>query len=116
MKYTNVTNPVWADLQHSGINCVVAFTDENVGVVAFTANPLDTVNPSSKQIFDECVAGEFGEIATYIPPPEPTYQEQRAAAYPPVADYLDGVVKGDAVQVQAYVDACLAVKARYPKP
>jgi len=44
------------------------------------------------------------------------YQEQRAAAYPPATDYLDGIVKGDAAQVQAYVDACLAVKAKYPKP
>jgi hypothetical protein len=46
----------------------------------------------------------------------PTYQELRAAAYPPITDYLDGIVKGDAAQVQAYVDACLAVKALYPKP
>ena len=44
------------------------------------------------------------------------YQRQRAAEYPPMADYLDGIVKGDAVQVQAYIDACFAVKAKYPKP
>lgn len=44
------------------------------------------------------------------------YQRQRAAEYPPMADYLDGVVKGDQAQIQAYVDACLAVKAKYPKP
>lgn len=44
------------------------------------------------------------------------YQRLRAAEYPPAADYLDGIVKGDAAQVQAYVDACLAVKAKYPKP
>ena len=49
-------------------------------------------------------------------PPAPTYQELRAAAYPPITDYLDGIVKGDPAQVQAYVDACLAVKALYPKP
>ena len=39
-----------------------------------------------------------------------------AAAYPPITDYLDGIVKGDAAQVQAYIDACLAVKSEYPKP
>ena len=50
------------------------------------------------------------------PIPVPTYQELRAAAYPPITDYLDGIVKGDAAQVQAYIDACLAVKALYPKP
>lgn len=43
------------------------------------------------------------------------YQRQRAAEYPPMADYLDAIVKGDQAQVQAYVDACLAVKAKYPK-
>ena len=44
------------------------------------------------------------------------YQRQRAAEYPPMTDYLDGIVKGDQAQVQAYIDACLAVKAKYPKP
>jgi len=29
---------------------------------------------------------------------------------------LDGIVKGDQEQVAAYVAACLAVKATYPKP
>ena len=49
-------------------------------------------------------------------PPAPTYQELRRAAYPPATDYLDAIVKGDAAQVQSYVDACLAVKTKYPKP
>jgi hypothetical protein len=43
------------------------------------------------------------------------YKRQRAAEYPPMADYLDGVVKGDQAQIDAYVAACLAVKAKYPK-
>lgn len=43
------------------------------------------------------------------------YQRDRAAEYPPITDYIDGVVKGDQAQIQAYIDACLAVKAKYPK-
>lgn len=43
------------------------------------------------------------------------YQRQRAAAYPPITDYLDGIVKGNTAQVQAYIDACLAVKQEFPK-
>ena len=43
------------------------------------------------------------------------YTEQRKKAYPPIEDYLDGIVKGDMGQVQAYIDACLAVKQKYPK-
>ena len=44
------------------------------------------------------------------------YQRLREKEYPPVTDYLDAVVKGDLEQQQAYIDACLAVKAKYPKP
>ncbi len=44
------------------------------------------------------------------------YQRLRATEYPPAVDYIDGLVKGDTEQMQAYIDACLAVKAKYPKP
>lgn len=44
------------------------------------------------------------------------YQRLRAAEYPNINDYIDGVVKGDEAQVADYVAACLAVKAKYPKP
>jgi hypothetical protein len=43
------------------------------------------------------------------------YIAKRAAEYPPITDYLDAVVKGDTAEQQAYIDACLAVKAKYPK-
>lgn len=44
------------------------------------------------------------------------YTDKRREEYPPFTDYIDGVVKGDQAQIQAYIDACLAVKAKYPKP
>ena len=43
------------------------------------------------------------------------YKGLRAAEYPPITDYIDGIVKGNQVQIQAYIDACLAVKVKYPK-
>lgn len=39
----------------------------------------------------------------------------RAREYPDFREYLDGIVKGDNVQVQKYINDCLAVKAKYPK-
>jgi hypothetical protein len=45
-----------------------------------------------------------------------TYKYQRAAEYPNITDYLDGVVKGDQAQIDAYIAACQAVKTKYPKP
>ena len=44
------------------------------------------------------------------------YQRLRAKEYPDFKEYLDGIVKGDQDQIQAYIDACLAVKTKYPKP
>lgn len=43
------------------------------------------------------------------------YKALRAQEYPDFRDYLDGIVKGDQAQIQAYIDACNAVKAKYPK-
>lgn len=43
------------------------------------------------------------------------YKYQRSSEYPPITDYIDGVVKGDQAQIDAYIAACQAVKAKYPK-
>lgn len=44
------------------------------------------------------------------------YKAKRQSEYPPITDYIDGVVKGDQAQIDAYIAACLAVKTKYPKP
>lgn len=46
---------------------------------------------------------------------ELSYATKRAAEYPPITDYIDGVVKGDQAQIDAYIAACQAIKAKYPK-
>jgi hypothetical protein len=43
------------------------------------------------------------------------YIAKRASEYPPITDYLDGVVKGDQTQIDKYIADCLAVKSKYPK-
>jgi len=62
-----------------------------------------------------CVEITDAEAEALRPVHELTYAEKRAAEYPDFREYLDGVVKGDQAQVQAYIDACLAIKAKYPK-
>ena len=44
-----------------------------------------------------------------------SYKAKRQAEYPPITDYLDGVVKGNQAQIDKYIADCLAVKAKYPK-
>lgn len=43
------------------------------------------------------------------------YVQKRLLEYPPMVDYIDGVVKGDQAQIDKYIADCLAVKAKYPK-
>jgi hypothetical protein len=43
------------------------------------------------------------------------YKYLRVKEYPPMSDYLDAIVKDDTQQQEAYIAACLAVKAKYPK-
>ena len=80
MEYTSVTNPVWANAENNVISCIVDFVD--VGTVPFSANPLDTSNPSSITIYDRCVAGDFGVISMYIPAPPLTVEQNRALLKP----------------------------------
>ena len=75
------------------------------GNVPFTAE-----EETAKDVEEATWAAEQVELA------KTAYQQQRSFEYPAIADYLDGIVKGDTAQVQAYIDACLAVKAKYPKP
>lgn len=74
---------------------------------------LNLVKPYSRvDVTISLVDGKCVKTVTSIP----DYRVQREAEYPPIADYLDGVVKGDQAQIDAYIAACLAVKTRYPKP
>jgi hypothetical protein len=43
------------------------------------------------------------------------YIAKRASEFPPITDYIDGVVKGDQAQIDKYIADCLAVKQRFPK-
>ena len=94
------------------------------GVYMMPANTLDVDTPSIPN--GHKAKWNNGWVFEAIPQPEPevkvdpkadwTYVEYRMSEYPPITDYLDGVVKGDQAQIDAYIAACQAVKAKYPKP
>jgi hypothetical protein len=44
------------------------------------------------------------------------YVRQRITEYPMVSDFLDAWVKNDQAALEEYRQACLAVKAKFPKP
>ena len=79
---------------------------EYVEVLNLT-QPFSRVNIDIAMVDGRCV-----KTVTSIP----DYRVQRQFEYPPITDYIDGVVKGDQAQIDAYIAACQAVKAKYPKP
>lgn len=72
MKYTQVKNLQWANAEHTAINCDVDFDDLREELVPFTAVASGDYE-HSHQIFAECVAGQYGEIAEYVAPVVPEY-------------------------------------------
>jgi hypothetical protein len=70
--------------------------------------------PSTAPVTEAEISAELARLQAAYDAAE--YQRKRAAEYPPMSDYLDGVVKGDQAQIDAYIAACQAVKAKYPKP
>ena len=71
MQYTAVRNCKWANAEHSSIECEVNFS----GVTSeewspFGANPNDHYE-HGREIYARAVAGDFGTVEEYVPPPAP---------------------------------------------
>ena len=71
-----------------------------VGDVAYDAN-------GNEVAYDKDAVQAYVDAHAYI--------AKRTSEYPPITDYIDGVVKGDQAQIDKYIADCLAVKARHPK-
>jgi hypothetical protein len=71
-------------------------------------------NPSEPVVTGEQIEAELQRLQNLWDYNE--YQRKRALEYPDFRDYLDGIVKNDQYQIQAYIDACQLIKNKYPKP
>ena len=88
---------------------ITSSTDED-GVITYEAKEA-----ISKTLFEHDLRAVMSDAdeADIVSAVNHGIRLQRAKEYPPMEDYLDGIAKGDDAQVQAYKDACLAVKAKY---
>jgi hypothetical protein len=87
----------------------------NITQAIYKLNPtvVRTVGDIAYDAQDNEVTYDKSAVEAYVA--SHAYIAKRQAEYPPMADYLDAIVKGDTAQQQAYITACLAVKAKYPK-
>ena len=84
------------------------------GFTGYQGNPPTTEQEyNSVDWFGDWQKPAWGELQVKIN--ELSVQVNRAKEYPPITDYIDGIVKGDQAQIDKYIADCLAVKVKYPK-
>jgi hypothetical protein len=68
-----VKNPVWVHTTETQFDCLVKFTDfeQELPFGCGINDPL----PHVQEIWRRTLSGEFGPIAPYAGPPEPTYDD-----------------------------------------
>ncbi len=71
--------------------------------------PFTPEEETAKDVEEKLWAEEQVELA------KTKYQRDRKESYPPMEDYLDGIVKGDQAQIDKYIADCLAIKEKFPK-
>jgi hypothetical protein len=69
MQLEYAKNPVWANAEHTMIDVVIKW-DRFPQEFPFTASP-DDCEAHGRAIFAAAEAGQFGEVAEYVPPPAP---------------------------------------------
>jgi hypothetical protein len=62
----------------------------------------------AKDVDGNPVSYDLAAVNAWVNPN--AYITNRAKEYPPITDYLDGVVKGNQTQIDKYIADCLAVK------
>jgi len=91
------------------------------GKVTNTIEINNLTDVPSLNLIDASLGGKMGDLwdgSVFTTPPPPldtlTYQEKRAAAYPPIGDQLDALWKGGTAAAEMLV-LVQAVKTKYPK-
>jgi hypothetical protein len=69
-----VKNLQWCDAENTMFNCIVKYTEFNEE----HPSSINGVDPYAhiQEIWTKGVAGEYGVIAEYVPPPKPTTEPQ----------------------------------------
>jgi hypothetical protein len=66
---TSLSNPRWSNEDRTTIDCEVTTSQFGEEILPFTADKNDC-EAHGRAIFADIVAGKYGEIAEYVPPPK----------------------------------------------
>lgn len=71
---TSLANPIWADVEHTRIDCFITTSQFGDEQLPFTADQND-VEAHGRIIFEELVAGVYGPVGEFIARPEPVQNQ-----------------------------------------
>lgn len=117
--YTNARNPKWANAAQNVIDIEVNFDHLGEEYVGFAANPLDP-EPHGVEIYNRAVAGDFGTIAAYTPPPNivgedaMTRLRQERDSLLTASDWMVSSDRTASAEELAYRQALRDLPANYP--
>lgn len=92
------------------------YADENNIVFAYEADGSQDAYIGNKRPITLAERDELIEQRKQAEFNSLDYYRQRLYSYPEIGAFLDAWVKGDETALEEYRQACLAVKAKYPKP
>jgi hypothetical protein len=81
MQLEYAKNPRWANAEHTMIDIKIKWDAIDLEL-PFSAGPTDA-EAHGRAIFEAAVAGQFGEVAEYVPPPVPPELDPMADAPAP---------------------------------
>ncbi len=64
----SVSTPRWANQEHTAIDCEITTSQFGTESLPFTASQND-IEAHGRAIFFDLVAGVYGPVADYVPPP-----------------------------------------------
>ena len=78
---TSLSNPRWANAEHTLIDCEITTSQFGDEILPFTAAQND-VAAHGRAIFADLVANKYGPIAEYVPPPPTATPTQPTGSIP----------------------------------
>lgn len=82
---------------------VYAYDDDTPNV--FIGNKTPISEQEAMQMIAEQQQADFDALPWF---------EKRQISYPPICDYMCGIIDDSQTEINAYIDACKAINAKYP--
>lgn len=82
MKISTAKNLFWSSEDNSRFDCEVQFVGSDIWYPFACLQSESSVYSHVKELWDKALSGEFGEIKTFVAPPEPDPNTQTVTITP----------------------------------